>query len=72
MLYTIYQGLRITLLMGAFGTALGAWIKVLGAAPDLFYVALIGQTITAMSQVGFLFWFLVFFSMREFPYNEID
>jgi FLVCR family feline leukemia virus subgroup C receptor-related protein len=37
--------------MGAFGTALGAWIKVLGAAPDLFYVALIGQTITAMSQV---------------------
>nr|CAH0105864.1 unnamed protein product [Daphnia galeata] len=47
-------GLRITLLMGAFGTALGAWIKVLGAAPDLFYVALIGQTITAMSQVFIL------------------
>jgi FLVCR family feline leukemia virus subgroup C receptor-related protein len=47
----LFQGLRITLLMGAFGTALGAWIKVLGVAPDLFYVALIGQTITAMSQV---------------------
>ncbi|XP_046438070.1 feline leukemia virus subgroup C receptor-related protein 2-like isoform X1 [Daphnia pulex] len=47
-------GLRITLLMGAFGTALGAWIKVLGVAPDLFYVALIGQTITAMSQVFIL------------------
>ncbi|XP_057374750.1 heme transporter FLVCR2-like [Daphnia carinata] len=47
-------GLRVTLLMGAFGTALGSWIKVLGAAPDLFYVALIGQTITAMSQVFIL------------------
>lgn len=46
-----FQGLRVTLLMGSFGTALGSWIKVLGAAPDLFYVALIGQTITAMSQV---------------------
>ncbi|XP_032786902.2 feline leukemia virus subgroup C receptor-related protein 2 isoform X1 [Daphnia magna] len=47
-------GLRVTLLMGSFGTALGSWIKVLGAAPDLFYVALIGQTITAMSQVFIL------------------
>lgn len=40
--------------MGAFGTALGSWIKVAGVAPDLFYVALIGQTVTAMSQVFIL------------------
>lgn len=46
--------MRVTLLMGAFGTALGSWIKVLGVAPDLFYVALIGQTVTAMSQVFIL------------------
>lgn len=44
----------MTLLMGAFGTALGSWIKVLGVAPHLFYVALFGQTVTAMSQVFIL------------------
>lgn len=53
-LVTLLQGLRITLLMGAFGTALGAWIKVIGVAPHLFSVALFGQTVTAMSQVFIL------------------
>ncbi len=33
------------------GTTAGAWIKVLGVSPDLFYVLLIGQTVAAMSQV---------------------
>lgn len=40
--------------MGAFGTSLGAWIKVVGVAPHLFYVTVIGQAITAMSQVFIL------------------
>lgn len=44
----------MTLLLGAFGTALGAWIKVLSVDPDLFYVALIGQTVAAISQVFIL------------------
>lgn len=48
------MGLRWTLIFGALGTTVGAWIKVLGVAPGLFHVALIGQTITAMSQVFIL------------------
>lgn len=41
----------MTLLIGSLGTAAGAWVKVLSVAPDRFYVALIGQTIAAVSQV---------------------
>lgn len=48
------MGLRVTLLIGSFGTAAGAWIKVLSVAPDRFYVALIGQTMAAISQVFIL------------------
>ncbi len=48
------KGLRWTVIFGALGTSVGAWIKVVGVAPDLFHVALIGQTITAMSQVFIL------------------
>lgn len=44
----------MTLLIGSFGTAAGAWIKVLSVAPDRFYVALIGQTMAAISQVFIL------------------
>lgn len=40
--------------MGSFGTALGAWIKVFGAGPERFNVALLGQTVVAMSQVFIL------------------
>lgn len=39
---------------GCLGTCLGAWIKVLGVHPDLFYVAFIGQSIVAASQVFIL------------------
>nr|CAH0103591.1 unnamed protein product [Daphnia galeata] len=45
------MGLRVTLLIGSLGTAAGAWIKVFSVVPDRFYVALIGQTIAAISQV---------------------
>lgn len=44
----------MTLLIGAFCTTAGAWIKVLSVAPDKFYVALIGQTVAAVGQVFIL------------------
>ena len=44
----------MTLLVGALGTTAGAWIKVFSVSPDLFYVALIGQTVVAVSQVFIL------------------
>ena len=40
--------------MGSFGTVLGAWIKVFGVGPDRFNIALLGQTVVAMSQVFIL------------------
>lgn len=41
-------------IFGCLGTCIGAWIKVLGVRPDLFYVAFIGQSIVAASQVFIL------------------
>lgn len=48
----IVQGLRVTALCGAVGTAAGAWIKVFSVDPELFYVTFIGQTVVACSQVS--------------------
>lgn len=42
----------MTALCGAFGTCIGAWIKVFSVGPDLFYVGFIGQTVVATSQVS--------------------
>jgi MFS transporter, FLVCR family, feline leukemia virus subgroup C receptor-related protein len=50
----IFQGLRIAAILGCLGTCLGAWIKVLGVGPDLFWLAFIGQAIVAASQVFIL------------------
>uniref|UniRef100_T1IXB3 Major facilitator superfamily (MFS) profile domain-containing protein n=1 Tax=Strigamia maritima TaxID=126957 RepID=T1IXB3_STRMM len=44
-------GLRVTVLIGSLGTALGAWIKCGSVAPDRFIVTMVGQTIVAASQV---------------------
>lgn len=44
-------GLRWTVLISAFGTAIAAWINVLACDPDSFYVAMIAQTLAAMMQV---------------------
>ncbi|XP_014279034.2 heme transporter FLVCR2 isoform X2 [Halyomorpha halys] len=44
-------GMRKCVLIGAGGTCLGAWIKVLSLSPNLFYVGFIGQTIVGLSQV---------------------
>ncbi|XP_031621871.1 feline leukemia virus subgroup C receptor-related protein 2 [Contarinia nasturtii] len=48
------MGLRVTALCGAFGTCIGAWVKVFSVDPGLFYVGFIGQTIVAASQVFIL------------------
>lgn len=44
----------MTLLLGAFGTTAGAWTNVLSVSPDRFYVALMGQTLSATAQVFLL------------------
>ncbi|XP_073847578.1 histamine transporter [Musca autumnalis] len=48
------MGLRITALVGAFGTCIGAWVKVFSVQPDLFMVGFAGQSIVALSQVCIL------------------
>lgn len=45
------RGLRFVVIIGSFGTALGAWIKCASVRPDLFYVTMIGQTVSAISQI---------------------
>lgn len=50
--FVLMQGLRVTALCGAFGTCIGAWIKVFSVDPSLFYVGFIGQSVVATSQVG--------------------
>lgn len=38
LLHRYHKGLRVTVLLGAIGTASAAWINAVGVAPDLFYV----------------------------------
>ncbi|XP_011697118.1 PREDICTED: uncharacterized MFS-type transporter C09D4.1 isoform X3 [Wasmannia auropunctata] len=47
-------GLRCTVIVGALGTALGSWIKVLSIDPNLFWVTFVGQTVVAISQTCIL------------------
>uniref|UniRef100_A0A0K0E3I3 MFS domain-containing protein n=1 Tax=Strongyloides stercoralis TaxID=6248 RepID=A0A0K0E3I3_STRER len=47
-------GLRKSVLIGATGNALGAFIKCFSASPNLFWLTFIGQTISASSQVFIL------------------
>ncbi|KAJ8913505.1 hypothetical protein NQ315_017055 [Exocentrus adspersus] len=44
-------GLRRAVIIGMLGTCLGAWIKVAGVHPERFWVAFVGQTLVAWSQV---------------------
>lgn len=39
------------MILGAVGTAAGAWIKVFSVYPDRFVVTFLGQTIVAFSQI---------------------
>ena len=45
------QGLRVSTMIGALGTAGGSGIKVASASPDRFAVTFVGQTVVAVSQV---------------------
>ncbi|EFN68013.1 Uncharacterized MFS-type transporter C09D4.1, partial [Camponotus floridanus] len=44
-------GLRITMICGALGNALGSWIKVFSIATDRFWITFLGQTVVAVSQI---------------------
>lgn len=45
------RNLRQTAVIGSVGTAIGAWIKVFSADRDQFQLVLVGQTVSAISQV---------------------
>ncbi|VDK31034.1 unnamed protein product [Gongylonema pulchrum] len=47
-------GLRISVLLGAGGNCFGAWIKMLSARPDGFWITFVGQTIVGSSQMFIL------------------
>uniref|UniRef100_A0A914WG69 Major facilitator superfamily (MFS) profile domain-containing protein n=1 Tax=Plectus sambesii TaxID=2011161 RepID=A0A914WG69_9BILA len=47
-------GLRVVALLGGFGNALGACIKVVSASPDRFWLTFIGQAIVGSSQIFIL------------------
>lgn len=46
-----WQGLRLPVLLGSFGTMAAAWIKVGSLSPDRFYVTFIGQTVAGVAQI---------------------
>nr|CAD7399928.1 unnamed protein product [Timema cristinae] len=47
-------GIRKSLTLGSFGTAVGSWIKVAGIGQDMFWAAFTGQAVVATSQVFIL------------------
>ncbi|KAI1731627.1 major facilitator superfamily domain-containing protein [Ditylenchus destructor] len=47
-------GLRVSVLIGAFGNCIGAWLKILSTAPDKFWLTFVAQTIVGSSQVFIL------------------
>ncbi|CAH0724492.1 unnamed protein product, partial [Brenthis ino] len=47
-------GLRITTIIGSFGTCAGAWLKVFSVPQDMFWLGFTGQTVVAISQVFIL------------------
>ncbi|CAI5438366.1 unnamed protein product [Caenorhabditis angaria] len=44
-------GLRLSVVLGAFGNCLGAWIKLLSTHPNSFWITFLGQTIVGASQM---------------------
>lgn len=49
-----FQGIRKSVIIGAVGTCLGAWVKTLSLSPDRYWITLLGQTIVACSQIFIL------------------
>ena len=47
-------GLRVSIILGCFGTTLGSWIKVFSVSRDAFWVTMAGQTIVATAQLFIL------------------
>lgn len=47
----MFQNLRVTTIIGCFGTCAGAWLKVFSVPPDMFWLGFLGQTVVAISQV---------------------
>ncbi|XP_073958111.1 histamine transporter isoform X2 [Choristoneura fumiferana] len=47
-------GLRVTTIIGSFGTCLGSWLKVFSVPQDMFWLGFLGQTVVAVSQVFIL------------------
>uniref|UniRef100_A0A915M0T1 Major facilitator superfamily (MFS) profile domain-containing protein n=1 Tax=Meloidogyne javanica TaxID=6303 RepID=A0A915M0T1_MELJA len=47
-------GLRMSVMIGAFGNCFGAWLKILSTTPDRFWLTFIAQTIVGSSQVFIL------------------
>ncbi|XP_026745792.1 uncharacterized MFS-type transporter C09D4.1-like [Trichoplusia ni] len=43
--------IRLCVIIGAFGTGLGAWLKVFSVPQDMFWLGFTGQTVSAVSQV---------------------
>lgn len=46
--------LRVTTIIGSFGTCAGAWLKVFSVPQDMFWLGFTGQTVVAISQVFIL------------------
>ncbi|CAJ0578392.1 unnamed protein product, partial [Mesorhabditis spiculigera] len=44
-------GLRVSILLGAAGNCIGAWIRIFSTTPDAFWITMIGQTIVGASQM---------------------
>lgn len=42
------------MILGAFGTTIGSWVKVFSVASDRFWVTFIGQSVVAISQTCIL------------------
>ncbi|KAG5869600.1 hypothetical protein JTB14_031641 [Gonioctena quinquepunctata] len=47
-------GLRKSVIVGIVGTCVGSWVKVGSVSPDRFWLAFIGQTLIAFSQIFIL------------------
>ncbi|XP_052748835.1 uncharacterized MFS-type transporter C09D4.1 [Galleria mellonella] len=47
-------GLRVTTIIGAFGTCAGSWLKVFSVPQDMFWLGFTGQTVVAIAQVFIL------------------
>ena len=48
------QGLRLSVILGSFGTCLGSWIKLAATGRSQYALMFTGQSIVAISQIFIL------------------